>query len=45
VSGASHLDIRVWDLGSHVREPQTRRVREAVSLPPGYSISCSGQYE
>ena len=43
-NGWTFVDIRGRDLGSFVREAQAR-VREAVDLPPGYSISWSGQYE
>jgi len=44
LNGWTFVDIRGRDLGSYVREAQAR-VREAVRLPPGYSISWSGQYE
>jgi Cu(I)/Ag(I) efflux system membrane protein CusA/SilA len=38
------VDIRGVDLGTYVRHAQ-QAVREQVQLPPGYSISWSGQYE
>ena len=44
LNGWTFVDIRGVDLASYVRDAQ-RAVREAVSLPPGYSIGWSGQYE
>jgi Cu(I)/Ag(I) efflux system membrane protein CusA/SilA len=44
LNGWTFVDIRGRDLGSYVRQAQAQ-VREAVDLPPGYSISWSGQYE
>jgi len=43
-SGWIYVDIRDRDLGSYVEEARLR-VAEATTLPPGYSISWSGQYE
>ncbi len=43
-NGWVFVDIRGVDLGSYVRQAQ-EAVRTQVSLPPGYSISWSGQYE
>ena len=42
--GWVYVDIRGRDLGSFVREAQ-QAVAEQVSLPPGYSIAWSGQFE
>ena len=44
LNGWTFVDIRDVDLGSYVRRAQ-QQVREQVDLPPGYSISWSGQYE
>ena len=44
LNGWIFVDIRDVDLGSYVRRAQ-QRVAEQVELPPGYSISWSGQYE
>ncbi len=44
LSGWVYVDIRGRDLRSAVLEMQ-RTVREKVALPPGYSISWSGQFE
>jgi len=44
LNGWTFVDIRDVDLGSYVAEAQ-RAVREQVELPPGYSITWSGQYE
>jgi Cu(I)/Ag(I) efflux system membrane protein CusA/SilA len=44
LNGWTFVDIRGRDVGGYVREAQAR-VREAVALPPGYSITWSGQYE
>ncbi len=43
-NGWVYVDIRGRDLGSYVAEAQ-QRVNQAVTLPPGYSITWSGQYE
>jgi Cu(I)/Ag(I) efflux system membrane protein CusA/SilA len=43
-NGWTYVDISDRDLGSYVAEAQ-RVVREHVDLPPGYSLSWSGQYE
>ena len=44
LNGWSYVDIAGRDLGSYVTEAQ-RVVRDNVDLPPGYSLSWSGQYE
>ncbi len=44
LNGWTLVDIDGRDLGSYVAEAQ-RVVAEKVELPPGYSISWSGQYE
>jgi len=44
LNGWTFVDIRGMDLGSYVRQAQ-QVVRDQVVLPPGYSISWSGQYE
>jgi Cu(I)/Ag(I) efflux system membrane protein CusA/SilA len=44
LSGWVYVDIRGRDLRSAVQEMQ-RVVSEKVQLPPGYSISWSGQFE
>lgn len=44
LSGWVYVDIRGRDLRSAVQEMQ-RVVGEKVTLPPGYSISWSGQFE
>lgn len=43
-SGWVYVDIRGRDLGSYVAEAK-QRVQAAIQLPPGYSLSWSGQYE
>jgi Cu(I)/Ag(I) efflux system membrane protein CusA/SilA len=43
-AGYVYVDIRGRDLGSYVAEAQ-RVVSEQVSLPAGYSIAWSGQFE
>ena len=43
-NGWIFVDIRGIDLGSYV-ENARRVVSERVSLPPGYSVTWSGQYE
>ena len=44
LNGWVYADIQGRDLGSYVAEAR-QRVAEGVELPPGYSISWSGQYE
>ena len=44
LSGWVYIDIRGRDLSSAVRDMQ-RAVAKEVTLPPGYSISWSGQFE
>jgi Cu(I)/Ag(I) efflux system membrane protein CusA/SilA len=44
LAGYVYVDIRGRDLGSAVREMQST-VAAKVSLPPGYSVSWSGQFE
>ncbi|WP_332778343.1 efflux RND transporter permease subunit [Polaromonas sp.] len=44
LSGWVYVDIRGRDLRSAVRDMQ-KAVAEKVQLPPGYSISWSGQFE
>jgi Cu(I)/Ag(I) efflux system membrane protein CusA/SilA len=44
LSGWVYVDIRGRDLHSAVRDMQ-RAVADKVKLPPGYSISWSGQFE
>ncbi|HWH47509.1 MAG TPA: efflux RND transporter permease subunit [Burkholderiales bacterium] len=44
LSGWVYVDIRGRDLSSAVREMQ-HAVRQSLKLPPGYSISWSGQFE
>ncbi|MFP5341071.1 MAG: efflux RND transporter permease subunit, partial [Gammaproteobacteria bacterium] len=44
LSGWVYVDIRDRDLGSFVRDAQARVASEA-KLPPGYSITWSGQFE
>ncbi|WP_456416675.1 efflux RND transporter permease subunit [Thiolapillus sp.] len=44
LNGWTYIDIQGRDLGSYVVDAQ-RAVAEQVKLPPGYSISWSGQYE
>ncbi len=44
LNGWTYIDIEGRDLGSYVVDAQ-KAVREQVKLPPGYSISWSGQYE
>ena len=43
-TGLVFIDIAGRDLGSYVAEARAR-VAEEVVLPPGYSLSWSGQYE
>jgi len=44
LNGWTFVDIRGVDIGSYVAAAQIR-VRDLVKLPPGYSITWSGQYE
>jgi Cu(I)/Ag(I) efflux system membrane protein CusA/SilA len=44
LNGWTFVDIRDVDLGTYVEQAQ-RIVAEQIRLPPGYSISWSGQYE
>jgi len=44
LNGWTYVDIDGRDLGSYVAEAQ-RVVADSVELPPGYSLSWSGQYE
>jgi Cu(I)/Ag(I) efflux system membrane protein CusA/SilA len=44
LNGWIYIDIEGRDLGSYVLEAQ-QVVADRVDLPPGYSISWSGQYE
>jgi Cu(I)/Ag(I) efflux system membrane protein CusA/SilA len=43
-SGWVYVDVRDRDLGSAVRDMR-RAVAASVALPPGYSVSWSGQFE
>ena len=44
LTGWTYVDIANRDVGSYVAEAQ-KRVASQVKLPPGYSLSWSGQYE
>jgi len=44
LNGWTFVDIRGVDLGTYIEAAQ-QAVREQVDLPPGYSITWSGQYE
>jgi Cu(I)/Ag(I) efflux system membrane protein CusA/SilA len=44
LNGWTYIDIIDRDLGSYVEEAQARVAAE-VEVPPGYSITWSGQYE
>ncbi|MGS2723054.1 efflux RND transporter permease subunit [Porticoccus sp. GXU_MW_L64] len=44
INGWTLVDIKNRDLGSYIDEAQ-QIVREQVELPPGYSVTWSGQYE
>ncbi|MCU7960588.1 MAG: efflux RND transporter permease subunit [gamma proteobacterium symbiont of Bathyaustriella thionipta] len=44
LNGWTYIDIEGRDLGSYVVDAQ-QTVRDRLELPPGYSISWSGQYE
>ncbi len=43
-NGWTFVDIRGRDLGGYVAEAE-QAVRDAVRLPPGYTVAWSGQYE
>ena len=44
LTGYVYVDVAGRDVGSYVEEAR-RVVREQVTLPPGYAIQWSGQYE
>lgn len=44
LNGWIYVDIENRDLGSYVQDAQ-KAVAENVTLPPGYTVSWSGQYE
>ncbi|MGE0079667.1 MAG: efflux RND transporter permease subunit [Thiohalomonadaceae bacterium] len=44
LNGWTYVDIRDRDLGSYVAEAK-QLVEQQVELPPGYSLTWSGQYE
>jgi copper/silver efflux system protein len=44
LNGWIYIDIEGRDLGSYVIDAQ-KKVADEIKLPPGYSISWSGQYE
>ncbi|MGB0722159.1 MAG: efflux RND transporter permease subunit [Gammaproteobacteria bacterium] len=44
INGWTFVDIRGVDLGTYVQQAR-KAVAEQVELPPGYSITWSGQYE
>jgi len=44
LNGWTFVDIRGVDLGTYIDAAQ-QAVRERIELPPGYSITWSGQYE
>ncbi|MHA6287147.1 efflux RND transporter permease subunit [Maricaulis sp. CAU 1757] len=44
LNGWIYIDIAGVDIGSYVAEAR-RAVAEEIELPPGYSLSWSGQYE
>jgi Cu(I)/Ag(I) efflux system membrane protein CusA/SilA len=44
LNGWTFVDIRGRDVGGYVAEAR-EKVRQEVELPPGYSITWSGQYE
>jgi len=44
LAGYVYVDVRGRDLGSAVRDMQ-RGVTEQIDLPPGYSVTWSGQFE
>ena len=44
LSGYVYVDVSGRDVGSYVEEAK-RQVREKIQLPPGYTLTWSGQYE
>jgi Cu(I)/Ag(I) efflux system membrane protein CusA/SilA len=44
LNGYVYVDVADRDVGSYVAEAK-RAVRDAVHLPPGYTLTWSGQYE
>lgn len=44
VNGWSFIDIKEVDIGTYVKRAQ-QAVNEQIDLPPGYSLTWSGQYE
>lgn len=44
VNGWSFIDIKDVDIGTYVKRAQ-QAVNEQIDLPPGYSLTWSGQYE
>ncbi|MBZ5604039.1 MAG: efflux RND transporter permease subunit [Acidobacteriia bacterium] len=44
LSGYVYVDVSGRDVGSYVEEAK-REVREKIELPPGYTLTWSGQYE
>ena len=44
VNGWSFIDIKDVDIGTYVKQAQ-QAVDEQIDLPPGYSLTWSGQYE
>jgi Cu(I)/Ag(I) efflux system membrane protein CusA/SilA len=44
LNGWIYVDVSTRDIGRYVEQAQAA-VRDAVELPPGYSIAWSGQYE
>ena len=44
LSGYVYVDVAGRDMGSYVAEAK-QLVRDEVSLPPGYTLVWSGQYE
>jgi Cu(I)/Ag(I) efflux system membrane protein CusA/SilA len=44
LNGYVYVDVAGRDIGGYVNEAK-RLVRERLALPPGYSLSWSGQYE
>jgi copper/silver efflux system protein len=43
-AGYVYIDVATSDLGGYVKRAQ-RLVRDEVAMPPGYSLTWSGQYE
>jgi len=44
LNGWVYIDIKGSDMGSYVQKAQ-KLIAEKITLPPGYSISWSGQYQ